>query len=75
MVECSFAKWLSVCLKTKWLWVRVQLQSCSNRNLSPSPALITTCLGILGLPANKFPNKLAVTFLFFTSFLIIHEQL
>ena len=23
----SLAKWLSVCLRTKWLWVRVQLQS------------------------------------------------
>ena len=23
----SLTKWLSVCLRTKWLWVRVQLQS------------------------------------------------
>ena len=23
----SFAKWLSVCLRTKWMWVRVPLQS------------------------------------------------
>ena len=23
----SLAKWLSVCLRTKWLWVRIQLQS------------------------------------------------
>ena len=23
----SLAKWLSVCLRTKWFWVRVQLQS------------------------------------------------
>ena len=27
----SLAKWLSVCLRTKWLWVRVQLQSPKQR--------------------------------------------
>ena len=26
-LHSSLAKWLSVCLWTKWLWVRVQLQS------------------------------------------------
>ena len=26
LAKC-LAKWLSVCLRTKWLWVRVQLQS------------------------------------------------
>ena len=25
-LQASLAKWLSVCLRTKWLWVRVQLQ-------------------------------------------------
>ena len=26
-IMASLAKWLSVCLRTKWFWVRVQLQS------------------------------------------------
>ena len=28
----SLAKWLNVCLRTKWLWVRVQLKSLKPRN-------------------------------------------
>ena len=31
-IERSLAKWLSVCLRTKWLWVRVQLQSHIERS-------------------------------------------
>ena len=29
----SLAKWLSVCLRTKWLWVRVLLHSHYNLSL------------------------------------------
>ena len=27
LTQCSLAEWLSVCLQSKWLWVRIMLQS------------------------------------------------
>ena len=32
--QASLAKWLSVRLRTKWLWVRVQLQSLKSDKMS-----------------------------------------
>ena len=31
----SLVKWLSVCLRTKWLWVRVPLQSLKILDIAP----------------------------------------
>ena len=35
----SLAKWVSVCLQTKWLWIRVPLQSLKSRFFCSSFAL------------------------------------
>ena len=32
-ISASLAKWLSVCLRTKWFWVRIQLQSLKRQIL------------------------------------------
>ena len=35
--------WLSVCLQTKWFWVRVRLQSLTDEVLSINPSAVCLC--------------------------------
>ena len=53
--KASLAKWWSVRLRTKWLWVLVPLQSCFSRFLSPP---LTLCYN----SSTRFPKFVRLLF-------------